>query len=70
MGMKLGDSVRERCEAEVCEIPNITSIVKVKVKLHIKDPINPRMYIWSKTNGVTWIDFKYEKLTMFCFKYG
>lgn len=35
-----------------------------------KNPIRPSMYIKSKINEVNWVDFRYEKLPLFCFYYG
>lgn len=70
MGMKLGDRLGERSETGAYEMHGRTSIVKIKVKLHIKDLITPGMYIGIKTNGVIWIDYRYEKLPMFYFQCG
>lgn len=70
MEMKLGVRIGESCKVGVFDMPDRTTIVKVKVKMRISEHISLDMHIGSKASGITWIDFMYEKLSPFCFKYG
>lgn len=70
MGTKLGSNFGEVLDSGVFEMQDKSTIVKIRANLDINNPIMPGMYIGSKNNGVTWIDFCYEKLPMFCFYYG
>lgn len=51
-------------------MPDRNIIVKVRVNLSIDFHISPEMYIGSKNNEITWINFRYEKLPLFYFYYG
>lgn len=68
MGMKLGEIIGEVCETVVYEMPNRSIIVKVKISIH--NPIKFGLYIGSKESGVSWVDFRCEKLHMFNFLCG
>ena len=70
MGMTLGEVIGEVLEASVYEIPDKTEITKVRINLKINSPIMLGMYIGRKNNGVNWIYFHYERLSMFCFYCG
>lgn len=36
----------------------------------VKKPIKLRMFIGSVKDGASWVDFRYERIPKFCFKYG
>lgn len=57
-------------DAGVYEMHDRNIIVKVKFNLEVNTPILYGIYISSKNNGVCWVDFRYEKLPMFCFYRG
>lgn len=67
MGIKLGGKFGEVLDAGIYDIPDKVKIVKVKINLSIRNPISPGMYIGSKQNRITWVDFRYERLPFFCF---
>lgn len=70
MGFKLGAKLGEVMKADIFYMPNRTTIVKVRILMTIKLYIMPGMYIGSKNNGISWIDFQYEKLHLSCFYCG
>lgn len=70
MGLKLDEKLGEVCEAcfTRCRAKHPSS--KLRSKLASLTPIKLGMYIGHKMNGVTWIDFRYENMSMFYFRCG
>ncbi|RYQ83744.1 hypothetical protein Ahy_B10g102558 [Arachis hypogaea] len=44
--------------------------IKDKVRRRIDQPIKEGTNIGSKSDGITWVDLKYEKLPTFCYFCG
>lgn len=55
----------EVSEAAIFERSDRSIIIKVKVKIRIDKLIKSGMHIGRKVNGITWIKFRYEKLSLF-----
>lgn len=70
MGMIIREKLGEVVEAGLYKMANITTIIKVRIKIIVEKPIKLGLYRGSIANGVNLIDFFYEKLPMFYFKYG
>lgn len=71
MGVKLGwVGIWEVIDTRIFDMPDKTMIVKARIYLNTQSPICTGIYIGSKNNRITWIDFRYEKLPLFCFYYG
>ncbi|MED6119112.1 hypothetical protein PIB30_008921 [Stylosanthes scabra] len=43
---------------------------EARVKINVERPINRGTNMGSKEDGITWVDFKYEKLPTFCYHCG
>lgn len=56
--------------AVVYDMLDRSMIVELNVKISTISLIKTIMYIGSKVSGMTWIDFRYEKLPMFFFICG
>jgi hypothetical protein len=70
MGNHLGSQLGKVVEAALYDYPQKARIVKIKVCINVEDPIRPGMFIGNTKDGITWVDFRYENLPMFCFKCG
>jgi hypothetical protein len=70
MGKALGSQLGEILDAAVYELPDKAKFVKIKVWFNVNNPIRAGMYIGNDVDGVTWIDFRFENLPMFCFHCG
>jgi hypothetical protein len=70
MGKHLGSQLGKVEEAALYDYPQKARIVKIKVNLNIEEPIRPGLFIGNTTDGITWVDFRYENLPMFCFTCG
>jgi hypothetical protein len=70
MGKHLGSQLGKVEESALYDYPQKARIVKIKVWIHIEDPIRPGMFIGNTKDGITWIDFRYENMPMFCFGCG
>jgi hypothetical protein len=70
MGKHLGSQIGKVEEAAIYDYPQQARIVKIKVGLNIEEHIRPRLFIGNTTDGITWVDFCYENLPMFCFGCG
>jgi hypothetical protein len=70
MGKHLGSQLGKVEEPALYDYPQKARIVKIKVKLNIEEPIRPGLFIGNTTDGITWVDFWYENLPMFCFTCG
>ncbi|KAJ1395943.1 Zinc finger, CCHC-type [Sesbania bispinosa] len=70
MGEKIGACLGPVKEAEVYENKERGQFVKVLVELNTTKPLLPGIPVGSKKDGITWVDFRYEKLPQFCYKCG
>jgi hypothetical protein len=70
MGKHLGSQLGKVEESALYDYPQKARIVKIKVNLSIEEPIRPGLFIGNTTDGITWVDFWYENLPMFCFTCG
>jgi hypothetical protein len=70
MGKHLGSQLGKVEESALYDYPQKARIVKIKVKLNIEEPVRPGLFIGNTTDGITWVDFRYENLLMFCFTCG
>lgn len=70
MASQLGEQLGEVLEAGVYEFPDKAKAVKVKVLHDISKPLRAGMYIGNEVDGITWLDFRFENLPLFCFNCG
>jgi hypothetical protein len=70
MGRSIGELLGKVDSAEVYEYPGKKLIIKIKVALNVHQPISAGILIRNAKDGTHWIDFRYEKLPLFCFKCG
>ncbi|MCI21749.1 zinc CCHC-type-like protein, partial [Trifolium medium] len=70
MGNLLGSQLGKVEEAALYDYPDKARIVKIKVQVNIEEPIRPGIFIGNSKDGITWVDFRYENLPMFCFTCG
>lgn len=70
MARKIGSCLGEVLDSGVFELPDKSIILKVKVHIDISKPIKKGANIGSRTDGVIWVNFRYEKLPQFCFYCG
>jgi hypothetical protein len=70
MGQHLGTQLGKVEEAALYDYPQKARIVKIKVNINVEDPIRPGMFIGNTKDGITWVDFRYENIPMFCFNCG
>jgi hypothetical protein len=70
MGKHLGTQLGRVEDAALYDYPQKARIVKIKVSLNVEEPIRPGLFIGNTTDGITWVDFRYENLPMFCFGCG
>ncbi|KAJ1435332.1 Zinc knuckle CX2CX4HX4C [Sesbania bispinosa] len=70
MGRKIGACMGEVNESELFEIGEKGSFFKVTVLFDSSKPLKPGINVGSKTDGITWVDFQYERLPQFCFSCG
>jgi len=70
MGKALGSQIGEVLESAVYELSDKAKFVKIKMLFDVSHPIRAGMYIENQVDGVTWVDFRFENLPMFCFYCG
>jgi hypothetical protein len=70
MGKHLGSQLGKVEDAALYDYPQQARIVKIKVNLNVEEPIRPGLFIGNTTDGISWVDFRYENLPMFCFGCG
>jgi hypothetical protein len=70
MGKHLGTQLGKVEDTGLYDYPQKARIVKIKVSLNVEEPIRPGLFIGNTTDGITWVDFRYENLPMFCFGCG
>lgn len=52
------------------DFPEGARAIKAKIKFDIESPILAGMYIGNENDGISWLDFRYENLPLFCFNCG
>lgn len=70
MSSKIRSKLGTALESELYSYPKKDTLIKIKILHDINNHIKPRMYISNIKDESSWIDFRYEKLLMFCFNYG
>lgn len=70
MGKQLGAQLGTVEDSAVYDYLEKARIIKIKVSIYISKPIIAGMYIGNEKDGITWLDFRYENLPMFCFNCG
>jgi hypothetical protein len=70
MGQQLGAQIGTVLDTGLYDYPGKARIIKVKVLWDINNPIIAGMHIGNDPDGITWLDFRYENLPMFCFGCG
>lgn len=54
----------------IYEFPEKAKAIKVKILFNVHTPIRAGMFIGNDKDGITWVDFRYENLSVFCFGCG
>jgi hypothetical protein len=70
MGESLGSLIGSVEASEFYEYPGKKMIIKIKVSLNVNKPITSGIHVGNPNDGNCWIDYRYEKLPLFCFKCG
>lgn len=70
MGKEMGSQLGSVLDVGLYEFPENAKTVKVKILFDISHPIRAGMYIGNQQDGISWIDFRYENMPMFCFGCG
>ncbi|MCH80141.1 hypothetical protein A2U01_0000903 [Trifolium medium] len=70
MGESIGALLGKVEASEMYEYPGKKMIIKIKVAIHVQQPIAAGILIGNANDGTSWIDFHYEKLPQVCFKCG
>lgn len=70
MGQELGSQLGTVLDVGLYEFPEKAKTVKVKISFNIQNPIRAGMFIGNDNDGITWIDFRFKNLPMFCFGCG
>jgi hypothetical protein len=70
MGKEMGGQIGTVLDVGIYDFPGSAKTVKVKINFNVQHPIRPGMYIGNNRDGISWIDFRYENLPMFCFGCG
>ena len=70
MGKEAGSQLGTVLDVGLYEFPENAKAVKVKIQFNIAHPIRVGMFIGNDSDGIKWVDFRYENLPMFCFGCG
>ncbi|KAJ1413339.1 Zinc knuckle CX2CX4HX4C [Sesbania bispinosa] len=70
MGFKLGACLGKVEEAEVFENRERGTFVKIQVEIDIGKPLMVGILVGNTKDGVSWVDFQYERMPQFCYKSG
>ncbi|KAJ1383567.1 Zinc knuckle CX2CX4HX4C [Sesbania bispinosa] len=70
MGTKIGASMGEVRDSEVFEIKEKGSFIKVLINFDTTNPLKAGINVGNRDDGVSWVDFRYEKLPQFCYSCG
>ncbi|KAJ1406666.1 Zinc finger, CCHC-type [Sesbania bispinosa] len=70
MGMKIGSSMGKVLESDIYETKEAGAYIRTLVEIDSLKPLLPGITVGSKKDGLSWVDFKYERLPQFCYKCG
>jgi hypothetical protein len=70
MGESLGSLMGTVESSEFYEYPGKKIIIKIKVHIDVHQPIPSGIYVGNPRDGSCWIDYRYEKLPLACFRCG
>ncbi|KAJ1376289.1 Zinc finger, CCHC-type [Sesbania bispinosa] len=70
MGRKIGVCLGKVGESEVYEGRYKITFVKLSVEIDIHKPLLPGILVGSHEDGISWVDFKFERLPQLCYKCG
>lgn len=70
MGKEMGNQLGTVLDVGLYEFIDNAKTIKVKVLFNKNHPIRAGMFIGNDKDGITWVDFRYENLPMFCFGCG
>jgi hypothetical protein len=70
MGENLGALMGTVEASEFYEYPGKKMIIKIKVNIDVHKPIPSGIHVGNPNDGNCWIDYRYEKLPLVCFKCG
>jgi hypothetical protein len=56
--------------SEFYEYPGKKTIIKIKVHIDVHKPIPTGIHVGNLSDGSCWIDYRYEKLPLTCFRCG
>ncbi|KAJ1381460.1 Zinc knuckle CX2CX4HX4C [Sesbania bispinosa] len=70
MGFEIGACMGEVMESDIFETKEQGTFIKVLVLFYATKPLKSGISVASRTNGVSWVDFVYERLPQFCYSCG
>jgi hypothetical protein len=70
MGESLGSLMGKVEASEFYEYPGKKMIIKIKVSVNVQKLIPSGIHVGNPNDGNCWIDYRYEKLPLVCFKCG
>jgi hypothetical protein len=70
MGENLGALMGKVEASEFYEYPGKKMIIKIKVSINVQKPLPSGIHVGNPNDGNCWIDYRYEKLPLVCFKCG
>ncbi|KAJ1403686.1 Zinc knuckle CX2CX4HX4C [Sesbania bispinosa] len=70
MGRRIGACMGTVSDADIYEIQGMGSYVRILVEIDVSKPLLPGINAGSKSDGVFWVDFQFEKLPQFCYQCG
>ncbi|KAJ1435329.1 Zinc finger, CCHC-type [Sesbania bispinosa] len=70
MGFKIGSCLGKVIDSEVFECREKWSFLKILVEVDVQKPLLTGIPVGRRKDGVSWVDFQYEKLPQFCYKCG
>jgi len=70
MGKEMGSQLGQLLDVSLYEFTENVETIKVKILFNINQPIRAGMFISNDRDGITWVDFRFENLPMFCFGCG
>lgn len=70
MGQEMEGQLGQVLDVRIYEYQEKERIVKIKITFDINQPTRAWMYIDNDQDGITWVDFRFENLPLFCFGCG
>ncbi|KAJ1388044.1 Zinc knuckle CX2CX4HX4C [Sesbania bispinosa] len=70
MGFKIGACLRVVQEFDICENRERGPYVRILVEINNQKPLLTGIHVGSQKDGVSWVDFHYERLPQFCYHCG